>query len=193
MYTAIGFASFVIIAFLLFKPTRERFIAIFNLNDISILKDSPLNSATDARINGLTLRLILWQEVFHLMNKEDFILGKGTGKDADKLLEEKLVKRGLEPAHTHYDPHNQFITTYYKMGLLGLILLILICAYNFYKALADKNKLLLYSCLLFVTAMLAESVLQRVVGIYFFVTILLLQSNSIFETKFNFEDSNTRH
>lgn len=184
----------MIVGILLFTPTRKRFQEIFDLHNLSILADHPIQSFHDARLNGLTLRLIIWQESLDAIdNVKDLVFGKGIDKNAENLLQQRLETRGLESGHTRYDPHNQFIASLYKMGLLGLLVLAAICSYLFYQAYKRKNTLIFYGTLLFTLAMCTESVLQRVVGIYFFICILLLLSNPIINPARHFENSNTRN
>lgn len=184
----------MILGIFLFTPTRKRFQEIFDLHNLSILTDHPIQSYHDARLNGLTLRLIIWQESLAAIDGvRDLVFGKGIDKDAENLLQIRLETRGLESGHARYDPHNQFIASLYKMGLLGLLILVAICSYLFYQAYKRKNALLFYGTLLFALAMCTESVLQRVVGIYFFICILLLLSDPIINPARHFENSNTRN
>jgi hypothetical protein len=175
-----GVALFVLLGLaVLFGPTRQRFAQITELDNLSILKADSIRSHEDSRLNGLTLRLILWQEsLLALETAKDFMVGKGVGDRADNILRQRLAKKGLEKGITKYDPHNQFVTSFYKMGALGLLILLVLCFYLFKEAAVLSNRLLFYTVLLFVVAMLAESVLQRVVGIYFFTTVLLMLSGA---------------
>lgn len=170
-----AFLILSVLAIFIFSPTKKRFQEIFNISHLAILKENPIKSVDDPRLNGLTLRLIMWQEsILALNGPKEIVLGKGVAKNSDDVLREQYSNRGLKSAITKYDPHNQFITTYYKMGIPGLLILIGICVYSFYLSLRNKDKILLFTVILFVTAMMAESLLQRVVGIYFFVTLFVL-------------------
>lgn len=176
-YLGMAFVLFVICCVFIFSPTRKRFQEIVNTQSFSILHENPILSKHDPRLTGLTLRLIIWQEslaTFH--NMGDILFGQGTDQAADKLLEEKLSERGVEAGHIKYDPHNQFITTFYKFGLIGLLLLLSVCAYVLKQAIRYRNRLLLFTLVLFVIAMLTESVLQRATGLYFFISVILFQT-----------------
>lgn len=187
-----GILLLIVLSILMFKPTRARFLDVFNLGNLSILKADPVPSLHDPRLNGLTLRLIIWQESLSaLSGPKEFLFGKGVDETADHALENRLVERGLERGHTKYDPHNQFIATYYKFGFIGLLILITICVYSFYKSMKQKDQLLFFSALLFFLAMLTESALQRVTGIYFFICILFLLSDTVINSTKGFENSDT--
>jgi O-antigen ligase len=178
-YVGLSAITLLMVSVFLFAPTRKRFMNISNLNNLSILSDRPIKSVHDPRINGLTLRLIIWQETIESLDKIDLLFGKGVGEEASVLLQKKFTERGLEIAHTKYDPHNQYITTLYKLGLIGASFIIFACIYLFCLGFKSKNKLLLFSIVLFTCAMFSESILQRIVGINFFISILLLLSNRL--------------
>ncbi|MBX3165007.1 MAG: O-antigen ligase family protein [Bacteroidetes bacterium] len=182
-----------IIAVLFFSPTRKRFQEVFSPENLSVLHENPVQRH-DPRINGLTIRLIIWQETLSSFETaKDIFFGKGVDKNAAQLLENRLKNRGLERGHTKYDPHNQFIATCYKTGLAGLIVLLGICFITFYYAIKNRNTLLLCAAVLFICAMFTESVLQRVTGIYFFICILSLLSLSLKTPGYQIENSHTRN
>jgi hypothetical protein len=191
-YWGLIIISLIVAAGFLFGPTRQRFQEILNLKSLSVLSEHPIKLLHDTRINGLTLRLILWQESLdELLSSGNIIWGKGVDEQADKKLESRLIVRGVETGHSKYDPHNQYIASFYKMGFIGLVFLLCFCAFGFYLSVKSSNFLLLNSMLLFCTAMLTESVLQRVTGIYFFICIILLQSVLITNPSAHFENSNS--
>jgi O-antigen ligase len=172
--------AFLIITFgviLLFAPTRKRFQEIVNPKSFSILKEDPILSKHDERLTGVTVRLIIWQESLETFDHVKRILvGQGVDQKADRLLQDRLTSRNVDASHIKYDPHNQYITTLYKLGLAGLLVLVLFCVCVFRIAYLRHNRLLLFTMLLFVIAMFTESVLQRATGIFFFLTLILLQT-----------------
>lgn len=194
MIMGLAVMGLLIVGVLLFPPTRTRFIEIVSMKNITILSENPIKNSQDTRLNGLTLRLIIWQESLKTLESSgDFTFGKGVDQHADKTLENRLLARGLEVGQTKYDPHNQLITTFYKMGMLGLGVLLIVCIYVYRRAIRSKDRLLLYSIILFSAAMLTESILQRVVGIYFFISILLLLSIPVNRLSKKIENSDTRN
>jgi len=161
-----------IIFMFLFPPIQERFKEIVNINDIDIVLEKVIDE-NDYRVNGLTLRLLLWQETFKTINTiPKFIFGLGVDDASNNELKLNMIERGLGK-YKRYSTHNQFVNIYMRAGIIGLGLLISMVVYIFYRAMIKKNKMLLVLAILFTFTMLTESVLQRVVGIYFFTTVIL--------------------
>ena len=156
-----------------FPPVQKRFNEILNIDDLSVIKEQVIVDNNDPRVNGLTLRLLLWQESINVIETiPEFVFGKGVGKATDDLLKLNLVKRGLGK-YQRFSTHNQFINIFMRAGLIGVLALLMIVVFGFYKAIKNKNKMLLIMVIMFTFAMLTESVFQRVLGIYFFTTVLL--------------------
>ncbi len=189
-YVGYAFIAIAVAAVLVFAPTRKRFQEIVNPKSFSILKEDPIVSKNDERLTGVTVRLIIWQESLETFNTvKQILFGQGVDQAADHLLQNRLASRNVDASHIKYDPHNQYITTFYKLGSVGLLILLAICAYVFRVARSRHNRLLLFSALLFIIAMFTESVLQRATGIFFFITIFLLQTFLIFNPT-HLENSN---
>ncbi|PCJ23219.1 MAG: hypothetical protein COA97_12130 [Flavobacteriales bacterium] len=170
----------------LFPPVQDRFKEVLNFDDLSIVNEEIISNDKDPRVNGLTLRLLLWQESINTIETlPDFLFGLGVGKATDAKLKENLNKRGLEK-YNRYSTHNQFVNVFMRTGIVGVILLLFIIVYGLYQAITRKNKLLLIMMVMFTFAMITESVLQRVLGIYFFTTVLLF----LMKPNFLNEDSN---
>lgn len=177
----------VVLAF--FPPVQKRFKEILNVEDLSVVKEQVITDNNDSRINGLTLRLLLWQESINVVKTvPEIIFGKGVGKSTDELLRSNLEKRGLGK-YKRFSTHNQFINIFMRAGLVGVFGLLMLIVFGFYKAIKNKNKLLLIMVIMFTFAMLTESVFQRVLGIYFFTTVLLF----LMKPNFSNENSNNRN
>ena len=173
----------------LFPPVQDRFKEVLNFSDLSIVNEEIISNDKDPRVNGLTLRLLLWQESINTIETvPEFLFGLGVGKATDAKLQENLNNRGLAK-YNRYSTHNQFVNVFMRAGVLGLAMLLLIIIYGCYYAIKNNNKILLIILLLFTFAMLTESILQRALGIYFFITILLFLMKPIFLN----EDSNNRN
>jgi len=172
----------IILAF--FPPVQKRFDEVLNLKDISIVNEKVISDKSDPRINGLTLRFLLWQESVKSINTvPEYLLGLGVGNTTNDVLKANLTNRGLG-YYKRYSTHNQFVNVFMRAGLVGVLSLLMIIVYGFYKAIKNKNKMLLIMLIMFTFAMLTESVLQRILGIYFFTTILLflMKPNFLNET-----------
>ena len=173
---------------ILFSPLKNRFKEIINQKDMTILKDSYIEKPNDSRVNGLTLRLILWREALATMNGLDYIIGKGATKETNKLLKNRLNILGLKH-HLTFNPHNQYVDTFWRTGSIGLLFLILIPLYSLKDAIKRKDKLLIQFSLFFIVVMFSESIFGRVNGVYFFTIVILLLMNT---NKIN-EDSHIRN
>ena len=172
----------------LFSPLKHRFDEILKKDDLSILNEKQIPNPYDARINGLTLRIILWRETLATMEGVDYIFGKGVTKETNKLLQTRLANLGLRN-HINFNPHNQYVDTFWRTGVIGLLFLILIPLYSLKDAIRRKDKLLIQFSIFFMAVMCSESIFGRVNGVYFFTTVLLLMMNS---NKIN-EDSHIRN
>ncbi|PKB42608.1 O-antigen ligase [Cellulophaga sp. RHA19] len=173
---------------IIFSPLKHRFSEIINQDDLSVLNESHIKNPNDSRINGLTLRLILWRETLSTMNGLDYVFGKGVTKETNKHLNKHLIDLGLKN-HIGFNPHNQYVDTFWRTGIIGLLLLILIPVYSLVIGIKRKDKLLMQFSLFMLAVMCSESIFGRVNGIYFFTTVILLLMNT---NKLN-ENSNTRN
>lgn len=161
----------------LFSPLSDRFKTIFNAEDLSVLNETHIENHNDARINGLTFRLILWREALATMNGVDFILGKGVTETAEVQLEQRMQILGLEK-HQNYNPHNQFVDTFWRTGIIGLLFLILMPGYSLFIGIKRKDRLVIQFSLFMLAVMCSESIFGRVNGVYFFTTVILILINT---------------
>ncbi|MDG1571470.1 O-antigen ligase family protein [Robiginitalea sp. M366] len=170
--------AFIILLFgVLFKPIQTRFNEILNLHDLSVLNEEYVDS-NDPRVNGLSIRILVWKEVFSTFdNWKEYIFGKGVTASNFKELKQRLNNKGLVH-HSSYNPHNQFVDTFWKTGAFGLVILLAIPTWAFVVGIKTRNKLLMVFSLFLFVSMLTESVFGRVRGVYFFTTVLLLLTNN---------------
>src|SRR5690554_5686957 len=113
----------------LFSPLKHRFADILKKEDFTILNEKHIEDPYDARVNGLTLRLILWRESLATMSGFDYIFGKGVTKETNKILGDRIGNLGMTE-HSGFNPHNQYVDTFWRTGAIGLLLLILIPVYR---------------------------------------------------------------
>lgn len=172
----------------LFSPLKDRFDEILNKEDFTVLSEEYIEDPNTARVNGLTLRLILWRETLATMHGRDYVFGKGVTEQTDKLLENRLINLGLV-SHKNFNPHNQYVDTFWRTGIIGLLFLILIPMYSLVIGVKRKDKLLIQFSLFMLIVMFSESIFGRVNGIYFFTTVILILMNT---NKRN-EDSHIRN
>ena len=168
----------LIVVFALFRPVQERFKEIVDIDDLSVLKEQNLEP-NDSRINGLTLRLILWREALLTMDSwGEYLFGNGASKSKEVDLQERMKTLGLLQ-HLNYNPHNQYVDTFWRTGILGLLILIGIPVNCFVLGRKHKNKLLMAFSIFMITCMFTESIFGRVRGVYFFITTIIILTNNI--------------
>ncbi|NRD22155.1 O-antigen ligase family protein [Winogradskyella litoriviva] len=167
----------ILIVVFMFSPIKNRFNEVLKIDDFTILNEKHIENPYDTRINGLTLRLILWRETLETMRFKDFFFGKGVSKETNHLLNARLEKLGLKE-HIGFNPHNQYVDTFWRTGFLGFFVLIAIPLYSFVLGLRNKDKLLIQFSLFMIAVMFSESIFGRVNGIYFFTTVMLILINS---------------
>lgn len=165
----------IILIVLFFAPLKERFESIIKIKDLEVITKEYIQNPNDLRLNGFTLRIILWQE--NLKSLKNFFFGNGVSESGANSLITNLRKRGLTN-HLEYNAHNQYVSMIYKTGVIGLILLISMLTYIVKWGLQNKNYTLVFFTLLMSFAMLSESVFERVIGITLFCMVVLLLSNS---------------
>lgn len=159
----------IICTFMLFKPIRQRFLNVLNINDISILKEDKIKNANDARLNGLTLRVLLWQASVHVpQNNTEMFFGVPSNADVDKRLKSNVILKGLSN-HSDFSSHNEYLRLYMEMGLLGVLLFLILFGYILFKAFKNKNSILIAIMALFFITMIFESHQHRVIGTYLFL------------------------
>lgn len=94
-------------------------------------------------------------------------LGTGTGAGEDFLRAEG-VEHGISNILDSYDPHNQFIYTFFELGAMGLIMLVAVFFYTFYTAWKRRSYVLTGFALTFLAVCLTESAFELQKGIVFF-------------------------
>lgn len=177
----------------LFPPIQNRFKEVLNFKDISVINEKIIEKHDNEKINGLTLRLLIWQESIEaVVLSSKYLFGLGVDYNANQILKASLIKRGLGDFQK-YSTHNQFIETFMKVGILGISVLLLMILYVYYQAIKYKNSMLLILIVLLTFAMLTESVFQRVLGINFFVTVILflMKPNFLNENSNNWNKRNS--
>lgn len=174
----LGFAFLIVvlISLVVFPPIKERFKSVLSRHDLPIIGEKKIKNPDDPRLNGFTLRLIFWQENFNFNSFKEFAFGRGVSKLGAKSLEDNLRKRGLTN-HLEYNAHNQYLTTLFRTGLVGFLMLLLMLFYCLKQGIMTSNKELVYFTLLMSFAMFTESVFERVFGIAFFCLVLLMLLN----------------
>jgi hypothetical protein len=162
------------LSLLFFKPIKNRFVSILNINDLTIVREKEIQDPDDPRLNGLTFRIILWQEILRAQSNTClFLFGNGDGSVSAEKLSTSLANRGLT-RHTKFNAHNQYLSTFYKFGLLGTMGFLLLIGHILILSYRRNNTPLLFTAVLLIMASLSESVFERSIGIMIFSTLICL-------------------
>jgi O-antigen ligase len=108
---------------------------------------------------------------------EQLFFGSGLGPDGRAVFETKLRERGLSN-HLWYNAHNQYLTTFFHTGLVGLFMLVSIVFYCIWLGYKSEDRVMFFFSILTALSMMSESVFERVNGTVFFSLILLMMSGS---------------
>lgn len=130
-------------------------------------------------MSGTEQRLVMWTVAWEELKENP--MGAGTG-NVDIVLGNRLRKLGqFELAAKELNPHNQFLQTGIEVGVSGLLILLMLIGYGIFKALRNRNGLLLLIIAGLAFNSLFESMLQRQSGIVFFSfwICLLMVSESL--------------
>lgn len=162
----------LVLTVLFFQPAKNRFLEILNLNDLSILEESYVENPKDPRLNGLTLKLLIWEAAYQLpQNQQEIWWGIDSNQEVNQRMERALLNKGLV-YQSHYSTHNEFLRIYLEMGLVGLALFLGWILSLGWIAIQQHNKTLLALLLLFLLTMCFESHQHRVLGVYLFLVYI---------------------
>lgn len=130
-------------------------------------------ASPEAFIDGTSLRINLWKKSLKI-GFENPIMGTGTGGETIELNKrlESLMTNIQEK--TTYNSHNQYLQTFMSLGIPGLTILVLIFIAGLKFCIRNKDILFFYFLSVFAINMLFESILERQLGIIFFVVFYSL-------------------
>jgi len=112
-------------------------------------------------------RVVRWKAAWELIQQSP-VYGHGSGSEV-ALLKEEYYQRKLYNSYLHeLNAHNQYLSTWLKTGVLGLMVLL----YTFYCGFstAIKNRDLLFGCFMIIiaTVSFSENILDANKGIFYF-------------------------
>ena len=138
----------------------------------------PNDSKTET-VKSIADRLIIWSYAMKTGN-ENPVTGHGSGM-GQTALEQTYEREGfLRGAKASLNPHNQFLSTYLDLGLVGVLVLALVLLYPFVWSLRSGDFLLMTFIVMMILFFSFESVLVRQKGIVFFSYFYaLIFSNSL--------------
>ena len=157
---------------------KNRFIELYNLEALSILKHE--KNVDWKNVNGLTLRLYLQKNALkNLIDSNVLFTGFGAGNSISVLnrMNESLAlaityPNGKIEGLYNYNLHNQYLQVLYNFGIISLILFCVLIV-HLYK-LSESNKSLRLSLIVLIIAFLTECYLETFRGIVYFMFLFIL-------------------
>ncbi len=163
----------IITLFLLYKrqlkPKGVFFLSILIIvGGLMISKDPFIKYRLTVSINSsIENRLNLWEASFNAIEFAPF-LGVGTG-DVQSTLNQYYKDNNLEePLRENYNSHNEYLQTFVRNGILGLIVLLVYWCYILMFSLYRKNFYLFTVTFIFMIFGMTESLFNTQKGIMFF-------------------------
>jgi O-antigen ligase len=121
----------------------------------------------DGEWNSINLRLAKW-DVAKMAIRDHWLWGVGPG-NTTSTLDEIYKDIGFEYAlQLHYNPHNQFLSTFLATGILGVCVITLIYLLSFASGIKKKDTVMVLFILSFFLFSVSESTLVVNKGIVFF-------------------------
>ncbi len=139
----------------------------------------------DTRFTGTTLRLTIWKHCYNILERgNDWFFGVGIS-DFQNLLNTEYINSGMyvgnptlkDSGYLGYGPHNQYIETFFSMGLIGFSLFILMLYRQLIFAFRSFNYLFVLFVFLNLFFFLSESSLSTNKGIVFYMFFTMIFSS----------------
>ncbi len=146
-----------------FISKNKRFEPIQNM-----ISNNLYNQQKIIKTEKIPIRIKIWNSSLNVI-RNNWLIGVGTGDIKKELNKIYKSKRYWICYTNHFNTHNQFLATFIKIGIIGLILLTLILFIPIYYSIKEKHYLLLSFVLAVIFYWLIESMLCRLSGIAFFV------------------------
>jgi len=166
----IALASFV---FAVRNPISERFYEIIK-GDIKIVTQSKFDKGD--YFNGLQFRLLQWKFVGEILKENNRWWPGVSPGDSQDLLNEKYISKNMytgDPesgsrGYLIYNTHNQFLETLLQNGIIGLVVLLIICFSLLKMAVQKKSRMTSFVVLLLFAWLFTESAFETQYGILIF-------------------------
>lgn len=137
--------------------------------------------------NGSTLRARLWKYGYEMQFNSlgNTVVGLGPG-ETQVLLDEKITLSNMyigdgsseNKGFLGYNFHNEYVQKLTETGLIGLFLLLFYIGFKIRKSIRYKDQRAFTMLLLFSIAFCTESYLSTQIGIYTFLTFMILIPNN---------------
>ncbi len=190
--SVMGLFSLIILAFILIlaipNPISRRFYEIVN-GDIKIITQDKFKPGD--YFNGLQFRLLQWKFVPEILTDNNrWLIGVSPG-DAQTYLNEKYLSKNMYSGnplkgtrgYLIYNAHNQFLQTILQTGIIGFLILIVICSCMVKMAMKHKGRLAIFITLILLAWLFTESAFETQYGIVIFTFFpMFLSAADIFRT-----------
>lgn len=158
-------------------------LLILNTDILSLRYNNAINNISqDNNIkpeqSSMSQRNFIYSNSINLIS-ENIVFGVGTGDVKSKF--EELYERENVHFHSYLNAHNQYLQTTIALGLVGLLILLSLFLFPMIKMIKEKEFFLLTLFLLIGFSFLFESMLERNMGIYFFVLIYVLSNSYLYK------------
>ena len=118
------------------------------------------------KVNTLNLRFIKWYAAKEIL-KDHYWVGVGTGDAQDQLVSQYEKIQFANGIQSKYNAHNQYIETFLKFGVFGIISILWLVFSPLMKAIESRNYFLFFVTFFLAISFLLESMLERQHGIVF--------------------------
>ena len=155
------------------NPISKRFYEIIK-GDITIVTQDKF--AKSDYFNGLQFRLLQWRFVAEILTENNrWWIGVSPG-DAQDLLNEKYISKNMytgdptrgDRGYLIYNTHNQFLETLLQNGIIGQVVLLIVCFSLLKMAVQKKNRITSFVVLLLLAWLFIESAFETQYGILIF-------------------------
>lgn len=125
-----------------------------------------LDKGQTEEVNSVNIRVVKYKCAVEGI-KNNWLLGVGTGDIQDTLNSLYRENHFHEGYRVNMDAHNQYLQTWLGLGIPGIVVLILFIILSGYKAVRERNYLLLSFISIFAICCVSESLLTTQKGIVF--------------------------
>jgi O-antigen ligase len=155
------------------NPIKARYVDILR-GDLDLVKREKFSP--DIYLNGVQLRLLEYRYAWEILKEHNaWIWGVSPG-DAQDLLDEKYRQANLylgtpdgkDIGFLNYDSHNQFLQQLLQSGIIGLLVLIVVCVMLVARAVKERSRETILFLVPVILVSLTASLLELQHGLFLF-------------------------
>jgi len=118
-------------------------------------------------IGSAGIRLVIWEETINLIKKNS-LFGVGTGDIKDELHKKAIQSSMNQVAEQDLNVHNQYLETFLKLGIPGIITLLTLMLLPFLYKPTTNHYVLPFFLIIISINFFFESIFNRLAGVAFF-------------------------